>query len=86
MSRVSKRKRRIPREWSEPPTGNAGSGLEAQIYARDEVTALSQKAESGMEGAGEACQSVPMVKGVDYSFEVGDTFGDNARPALGQEK
>jgi len=22
---------------------------------------------SGMEGAGEACQSVPMVKGVDYS-------------------
>jgi len=33
---------------------------------RNEFTALFEKAGSEMEGAGEARQSVPMVKGVDY--------------------
>jgi hypothetical protein len=38
-----------------------------RLAPRNEFTALSQKAGSGMEGAGEACQSVPLVKGVDYN-------------------
>jgi hypothetical protein len=38
---------------------------------RNGVTALFQKAGSGLEGAGEACQSVTMVKGVDYNADLG---------------
>ena len=38
-----------------------------RLAPRNEFTALFQKAGSFIPGAGEARQSVPMVKGVDYS-------------------
>jgi hypothetical protein len=40
-----------------------------RLAPRNEFTALSQKAGSFITGAGEACQFVPLVKGVDYSFD-----------------
>jgi hypothetical protein len=38
-----------------------------RLVSRNEFTALFQKAGSFITGADEACQSVPLVKGVDYN-------------------
>jgi len=68
VSRIRSASGEYREDCAESQLGAPKVAWKRRLAPRYEFTALFQKAGSGMEGAGEARQSVPMVKGVDYIF------------------